>query len=459
MTISSSPFTPTVQFAFDKVGFKPHSKQIPVLLCGKRYILVVGGDQSGKSMVASKYFLQRVPEGFGEKAVYWLVAADYERTRKEFEYIRDDMEAMGWLQDCSKRLDPGEILLKDGTRIITKSANDPRTLAMESPHGIIGCEASQLDVMTYERLRGRTAGKRGWLFMSGSYESSLGWYPQLATAWQGGYGEEQSFRMPAWDNPALYPGGRHDPEIERLEAASSDRFFMERIAGIPVPPSGLVFSEFRADFHVRECPYLPELPVYIGVDPGFNHAFAVNAFQIHDGQVRVFDGIYRTDMITDQIVDHLYNNPVRYPWAKQIQRGTADIAVFQHQAMPAVVEVWQRLSPNHLRLTANKVRVDEGTEQMRRFLKPDPLTGRPKLIIDPKCKGLLSEFGFCPNPLDGQIHVYRWKTDRNGNTVGNEPDDIHNDAIKAVIYFLVDRFGFATEVKRRGSRAEVYTSG
>ena len=40
------------------------------------------------------------------------------------------------------------------------------------------------------------------------------------------------------------------------------------------------------------------------------------------------------------------------------------------------------------------------------------------------------------------MHVYRWDTDNSGNTVGKVPRDRWNDAVKAVVYGLVDRFGY-----------------
>ncbi len=95
---------------------------------------------------------------------------------------------------------------------------------MRAPNGIVEREASQLDLETFYRLRGRCAPKGGWLFLGGTFESSLGWYPQTFSTWESGVGEEQSFSLPSYSNFHLYPGGRDDPEIRRLEAFASDDF-------------------------------------------------------------------------------------------------------------------------------------------------------------------------------------------------------------------------------------------
>ena len=162
-----------VKALYNMVDFKPTEAQTPILNSKKRYILVAGGEQAGKSMIASKYLLSRVFET-ETPGLYWLVAADYERTRAEFEYLVEDFAALGVLKKASKRVDPGRIELADGTVIETKSAKDPRTLAMRAPNGIIGCEASQLDLETFYRIRGRCAPKKAWMFLAGTFEPSFG---------------------------------------------------------------------------------------------------------------------------------------------------------------------------------------------------------------------------------------------------------------------------------------------
>ena len=91
-----------------------------------------------------------------------------------------------WWSKSTKGVNPGRIVLWDGTRIETKSGVDHRTLSKESPDGIIGCEASQLDATVFSRMRGRVTARNGWLFLAGTFESSVGWYPQLFKAWQQG---------------------------------------------------------------------------------------------------------------------------------------------------------------------------------------------------------------------------------------------------------------------------------
>ena len=424
------------KFVFEKVGYDPTVAQKPIIFSDKRFILVAGGEQAGKSMVASKFLLSKWTKTKGP-GLFWLVAADYERSRAEFEYLVQDFATLGILKKASKRVDPGRIELADGTVIETKSAKDPRTLAMRAPDGIIGCEASQLDLETFYRLRARCAPKKAWMFLGGTFEGSLGWYPQLFLAWQHGSDVEKAYSLPSFSNHHLYPGGENDPEIERLQKDSSDDFFKERIMGIPSPPRGLVFHEFRADYHVREIEYVPDEPVHLWIDPGYAGGYAVEVVQILDDQVCVVDEIYEKSLITEEIVDMAMDKP----WWKDVRFGVIDVAGYQHQAMSAPAEVW--LDKAGLYMASQKVKINDGTERLKSMLKVDPKHHRPKMVISPKCKGLLSEFGAAPNPFDGQTRVYKWKTDRDGNIVGNQPEDKYNHGIKALIYGLIDRFGYS----------------
>ncbi len=281
------------------------------------------------------------------------------------------------------------------------------------------------------------------MFLGGTFESSLGWYPQTFTAWESGVNDEQSFSLPSYSNHHLYPGGRNDPEIRRLEAVSSDDFFMERIEGKPVPPRGLVFNEFRANIHAGEIDYIPHEPVHIWIDPGYAGGYALEAVQIIDDHVRVFDEIYETGLVTEEIATIAMTKP----WWQDVEYGVIDIAGTQHQAMPAPAEVW--MANTGLYLASQKVPINDGTERLKSFLKVDPITGYPKLSIDSKCSGVLSEFGAVANPFTGQSQAYRWKMDRDGNIVGNVPEDKYNHGVKALIYGLVYHFGYSYASDRK----------
>ena len=439
---------------FNRLNYVPSEEQSAFHMDDHRFKLVAGGERAGKSFSSAMELAGQFYEG----DLYWLVGSEYGLTRPEFEYLVEAFQKLGAYEFSTKEVNPGHILLKGGVKIETKSASDPRKLGMSPPDGILACEAAQLDIGTINRLRGRIAEKRGWLVMSGTFEGSLGWYPELWTRWQSENPEEgRSYSIPTWSNLAVYPGGRNDPEILALEQYHSRDFFNERYGAIPCPPSGRVFDDFQSATHVRglkdagyenttslwcdnahrTITFDPEGDVYLWTDPGYDGACAVELALIKGDTVYIFDEIYEKGLVTSQIIDICKSRP----WWNRVSVGVADVAALQHQSQPAVAETWQTLARLHMR--TNKVPILEGIERLKTFLKPDPVNMKPKIYIDPQCKGLISELGGCPNPISGQTEVYQWKTAHDGTVVGKTPEDKNNHAVKAVIYGLVDKFGYA----------------
>jgi len=423
---------------FQKLDYKPSLTQQPMHGSESRFKLVAGGERSGKSYSAAMEYMGR----FWETPLLWLVAADYERTKAEYSYICESFDKLKIPFHATKQVDPGEITVVGGFRIATKSAKDPRKIAMEAPDGVVVCEASQIDYETFLRLRGRVAEKRGWMLMSGTFESSLGWYPELYTRWLLPNTEDgQSFSLPTWSNLVVFPGGREDVEIKALEASCSIEWFLERYGGVPCPPRGRVFEEFNLAMHAgigKDFEFDPTENVYLFVDPGYATAYAVLVAQKQGEHIYIVDEIYEKGLVTSDIIKVCKEKP----WWNKVIGGAIDVAAQQHQAMPAPAEIWVKESG--VVLQSQKLQIKDGIERVKSFLIINPLTNSPRLHVNVKCKGLISEMGGCENPISFQTAVYQWKKDREGTIIGEVPEDKHNHSCKALAYGLVNLFGYSS---------------
>ena len=435
---------------FDTVGYKPHKGQVRFHKDTHKKQLIAGGERAGKSESSAMDAAYRIITG-GPQEEYWLVAADYARTRAEWGYLEDVFSHMGVLKDSTKRLDPGEMLVgfpgtppKECITIHTKSASDPLKLAATAPKGILGCEFSQVDYETYQRCWNRLAEKDGWFIMSGSFESSLGWYAEKYNLWQNGAERDAiSFSLPTWENSYIFPGGRNDPKLKQRESECSPDYFMERFGGKPCPPSGGVFTRsFSNSIHVHDelAVFNPDLPVYIWIDPGYVHASVVEAVHIVDNTVYIFDEVYVTGLVTGGPNGIIELIKQERPWFSAVKYGVVDMAGTQRRAEgPSVAKIWR--DEGGISLRSNKVGINEGIEQLKRFLMPHPVTSKPKLYVNSTCKGFISECGGDVNPLTKRPAVYKYKTNTDGEVTGVLPIDANNDAVKAVIYGLWDYFG------------------
>ena len=436
------------QYIARELGFEPSSVQATVLQCTERNRLLAGGERSGKSEVGANDVFGSIFR-LGAKLI-WLFGADYDETSQEYQYCIRNATTLDILRSAKKGHNPGEILLTNGTVIKTVSGTVVTKIGREAPDYILVCEAAKIDYMTYLRLRARLAEKRGHMLMTGTFEGSLGWYPELFTSWQLPGAEGRSFSMPTWSNLAIFPGGREDLEIKRLEAALPKDLFDERLGGTPCPPHGMVFQEFKITHHVRDIDVNKDFPVHVWIDPGYAGAYAVEVVQIINDVVYVVDEVYEQYKTTREIIQICKLKP----WWRQVSpHGVIDVAGRQHQAMESVAEVWASTGPDGagINLAMQPVPVQPGIDRYRDFLKINPMTNRPSVVISPKCHGLISEHGGEFNPFTHQQAVYRYRVDKEGQTQGEEPEDKHNHAIKAMTYGIVDRFGYVlpTGGKRR----------
>ena len=407
-----------------------------------RFKIGMGGERGGKSFLAAYYLMGRILTG----TLFWIVSYDYELARPEFEALKDALELLGWLKDINfPKEGPCSLTTIFGQTVETKSGADARRIAGRAPDGIIGCEIALWPYELFRRVVDRTSEKRGWFLGTGSYEGSLGWLPDIVSLW-GGPNESDAFSapVPTWSNLRLFPLGLDDPEIHRLRAENSEARFNERYGGVPHPPTGRVFSEARNYLHMRDdCKHERSEPVYLAIDPGYGSAYAVLALQLRGPDkdfVAIIDELYLQRHTHSEVIRSAQSRT----WWSDVAFGVIDIAGRQHHADRSAQEVWD--AEARIPIYSNKVGIKDGIERVRTFLRVDPTTGRPRLGMNPSIRGLPSEWGLGPSPVESG-GIYFYKTTATGAVIEDLPIDKHNHSSKALGYFLCFHFG---NVARKG---------
>ena len=437
-----------LKVTYDRIGFKPTEAQWPILECDKREIVVTGGERGGKSLTGAMYLKGRVWEGIisPEKEVYWIAAKDYSLAREEFEYCLNAAIKLQYLKDPNSysfpERDQCSMTLLNDTKIITLSLRDPFKIAAVAPKGILVCEAAQIDYEAWLRMKARTAEKRAWIMGIGTLEVDSRWFPDLVTFYSNGHEYGQSFNLPSWSNTYVFPGGRDDPEIKHQEEILPKDLFLERFAAVPCKPSGVVIREFSNQIHVGDYPYNPNLPVEIAVDPGYGpgSAHVVEAVQFIGDQIVLVDEIYLEGKTTEVMIEILKQRP----WGGNVSRGAIDIYAKQHHATSAPIEIWRDAD---ILLKSERIMEEDGIDMLRTYLKVSQETGKAKIAVNHKCKGFIAE---CGGGMDLQFKeliqgIGPWLRDKDtGKTI-----DRNNHATKAMIYYLVNKFGWVGRKSRR----------
>lgn len=427
-------------------GFEIWPEQTEILQANNRIILVSGGEQAGKSVVASLYCLLAMMElvyswTFEDKkgkGLYWLVGADYEQSRREFDYIKEGLVRHGLVQQrdiSTPQKGPWHLTALSGKiDVFTKTAMDVRKLAREAPDGILINEAAQVDYDVYLKCLGRTAPKRGFLFLSGTLESPTDWYSEKLTSWQAPNAEEaRAFVLPTWANRKLYPKGREDPEIKRQEKLLPRDVFLMRFGAVAQPPSNLCLPEFNYKTHVPgDIEYNKELPVQLWIDPGYvGSYYSIEVAQIvgeddhsKSQHVHIVDEIYVQGQTTAFIIEDCRMRP----WWDNIEQIVIDVAGTQHMAMSSHAEIWG--AELNVPVLSQRVAPEDGILRHRAFLK-DPGTKEARIFYNENCSGALKEYG-------------RWlRTETSGlKNQAAKPKITNCDAMKAIQYGLIANFGF-----------------
>lgn len=421
------------QNSFRLMGYTPNGAQMPVHARTSTVLQIVGAEGAGKSRVTAAEITACVP---WSRLVY-LVGQTYENAHVEFNYLIENLLALGAL-DLARVSQPRQgawqLVTKTGCRIVTLSVERGASSIIakgEQPDIFALLEAGIMNSFSVMLASVRRATRaEGRVILSGTLKDNFGWYASLVdelaplkNAWRG-----LTYSLPAWTNTLIYPGGREDPEIKRLESILPDDEFQRTIAAKRVPSRALIFPEFSYIANVRPCPFDSGLPVHLWIDPGYYpSAYAISVVQFHGPEVWLIDEIYLYHHYHKQVINicrFTDNEEFIYPWWSNVQRLVMDVAGKQHHSDESAEEIWE--SETSLKVHSQPIGIAAGIARHRSFLSPVP-----RLFIDPKCKLCLKEY-----------KLYKRPTDRDGNPTSDDPLDENNHMMKSISYGLVDRFGF-----------------
>lgn len=440
----------------------PQPAQGQALFCQNKVVLVAGGERAGKSFTSAIVLviwtiLDLVNLGPGR--LYWIVGPDYVQCHREFDYAAGFFYKLGMVLTDNRPKDGSwQMTLKGGVTIITKTSEDPKALANDAPDGVLMVEAAQQTFDTYEKLFNRLAESRGrgsgHFYISGTFEKSLGWYPEIFNLFQGdNLWGGKSFSLPSWENLTVFPGGYDDEEMVRLRGVLPKETFDERFGGVPCPPRELVFKEFRHYLHVVntrwgdvKVPVRDEkgwlLPkdgdLELWIDPGYAGAYAVLFVYVFAGLVFIVDEVYAQGKVGEIVIQETI---AKRDLFQRVKRGVMDVAGRQHNAMESQEELW--LKHAKLPMFMEPVPIVDGILRHRTFLT-DPMTMAPRMYHDPKCKGTIREY-----------ELYRYPEAKENRDERELPIDANNHSMKAIAYGLWNRFSYVDTLHKSTRRSVI----
>ena len=410
------------QYIFGKIGYTAHSlKQQEIHNSPARFKTLACGRRYGKTVFGGKEITAAVCDP-DQAGYYWIVGPKYVTGEKEFRVVYDDIvKKLRWGDKVKKsyNVKQGDMRLEMpwGTILEVKSAERKDGLLGEALRGVLMSECAQHDADTWEQfIRPALSDHKGWAIFS-STPKGYNWFQGLYMLGQLGDPAYESWCLPSWENPIVYPGGRDDPEIKDIEDKVSPEYFSQEIAAEFVSYAGKIYTEF-GKHNIRSLEYNPLWPNYWTFDYGWN-----NPFVCLDIQVDPEDNVY--------------------VW-REFQKSHE--ASFNHghylleRANPPDFHVEGRYgdprggdSKANLEIVLGAITDPDldwaiGIEAVKRWMKLQP-DGKPKLYIDPSCTELIR-----------QLERLEYATSPSGTNPREQQHKYDDHAPDALRYFMGQHF-------------------
>ncbi len=443
--------------------------QLKVLLSDAFITVLAAGEGAGKTHCASRWLCAKMHYDnakYGTKIVegkevaecdlYWVTGVTYQDAYKDWKETKNACERTGILdidtvhtrdegnQTCSFKTIYGQL-------VQTISGSDPENIAREEPHAIVGAEASRWEAELWDRCHGRLERKtengtgrgdsRG--FFSGSFETGRGSFGAFLDWFRRGEGPNdigvKSFSLAAWDNLTVYKEGFDDPGVRRLQAANSKDRFWERFGGKPAPPRNAVLPEFNTILHTSSDVYYTDHDeTFLFIDPGSVVYSVLFVQQKRDlGEIWVVDEIY-AHRATDVSMIQEAKSREGWKYAAKTKRIIIDVAGYQQNTTGvSPADAWR--DGTHFWVSGKKYPVKNTVDRLRVALGINPITGRARLRIHTRCKGIISEGGGGPAPFKDQGIGGLWTR----FAEDGEPRRKNDHSWKALGYGLQGLYGYS----------------
>jgi len=495
---------------YERLGYKPLPTIEKMHRSRAIHRILVGGNRAGKTYGA---MMEIIPYLFWIGTRGWVVSANYEMAEELRRKVEDILTERAGMERVLKSTDlsPWQFSYSLKNRLFTmgtgswfqlKSAESPESMHAVPLDWIVVDEAALLPYILYDtRLVPRLADSGGWILSIGTFEWLRGeWFEEYFDIGQ----VENDLSIESWSHPTednyhVYTarGGETPEEVgaeyhknwKRLVEENPDvewplrpgqqviiwnidfawleeqrkrvppEIFAARYEAKRATSPYIVFPDWNiADFVDKDrASFDPELPVFLAVDPGGTYAVAACQFKKfpdvgQDNELTggyslcIIDEVYfQSTVTTHEVYDVVCNrewwsNVARwcYPHWPGMQ-GAIDVAA-KEQA-----RVWERLGHEDeivrgLHLMRQKVQQQAGIQTLQHFLDTH------SIFVHPRCTFWNLEMRRWTYPIPALQGV------ETEDPRKSEPKDAWNHLVKAVIYLIVNRYGY---YGRSGSSAVV----
>lgn len=416
-----------------ELGYQPHPGQEAIHASAARHKVASCGRRFGKSYIGghelvleamlTRLMLPHLEEN-GKRREFWIVGPVYSDAEKEFRIAYNGLKRIGAPFDRPGTYnDPHggdmQISLYGGKFVaIAKSAQYPERLVGEGLNGVIMAEAAKIKPSVWLKfVRPMLADFSGWSLHASTPEGR-NWFH---SSWERGQSklepDWQSWRMPSWTNPIVYPLGATDaaiktlrlmldgrqvavsdqmmhdlgvdPEIGALMRDMSPETFKAEIGAEFTSFVGRVYKGFDEETHVQDIPYERGLPTYLACDFGFTNPFVALLVQVTPyNQVRVIKEYRDTQMTIEEHISVMRSNRFVPDECRELFPDPESPS--DTKSLADAFRMRPRRNTGGL-LSVRVKKIRDALKEMNAHLPPGHAHRRPGLVIDRGCHELIRE--------------------------------------------------------------------
>lgn len=325
------------------------------------------------------------------------------------------------------------VTFANDSRIEIKGADNEDSLRGVALDGVVLDEYAFMKQRVFERIiRPTLADRKGWAIFIGTPYGYNHFYDLYKKELENPK-DYKSWKFRSVDNPFLDP-----LEIENARATSDPAVFAQEWEADFRMFKGLIYKDFFHDVHVQEKAISLGSTFYRCMDFGASNPTTCLWIEVdRDDNIYVFDEYYEPGHSIDY---HAGMVKAKYP-ELDIRATFGDPSALQEHIDYAHWQLY--ITPATRQFTSDKGTSESwvklGISKISEYLRIDPVTKKPKLLISPACKNLIREF-----------QGYEWDELR-GITI-DKPKKVDDHALDALRYFF-SSYGGAHKVERR----HVYT--
>ena len=391
------------------LGYRPHPGQELVhsstatrraLACGRRW---------GKTVAAAMECVAAALEPGPTRAVGWIVAANYELSRRVFDEV-----ALAFMRHLPHRVvvsRPHEHLLEvvnaDGSgtcEVRGKSADAPVSLLGQGLDWLVIDEAAQLRPDTWQKyLSPALVDRQGWALLISTPKGKGWFYDYFRRGQSHVHSEYESWASPSWENPHL-DRATVEAERERVpEAVFRQEYGAEFLEG-----AGQVFRHVR-DLATRA----PEPP-----RASETYCAGLDLARVQDYTVMIVLDSARNVVAWERFT--------RVDWAAQVAR-VAELAKRYNDAF-VLVDSTGAGEPVYERLLEAGVRIDGYPFTAA---SKAALVNNLAMLLESHAVGLPTAQAF-PELVD-ELEAFEFSVTDAGNVKTGSPSGMHDDCVCALM--------------------------